>query len=62
MLDERDEQLIATLVGIHEDDCREATDVRVVYGAAHFPAVVRALAGLGYRPVRGGEWLTAIDF
>ncbi|MBM2616578.1 hypothetical protein JIG36_13520 [Actinoplanes sp. LDG1-06] len=63
MLEERDRDLVATVQRIHTERRHEQIDVAVIYGAAHLPAVVRALAGgLGYRPQRGGEWLLAIDF
>ncbi|GIE91210.1 hypothetical protein [Actinoplanes regularis] len=62
-LDDRDKLLVAELKRIHAERRDEPVEVAVVYGAAHMPAVVRALAGgLGYRPLRGGDWLTAIDF
>jgi hypothetical protein len=62
MLDDRDDHLVAAVTRIHEERKGQAMDVGVVYGAAHFPAVVQALVGrLGYRPERGGEWLVAID-
>lgn len=63
LVHERDELLVSTVMRIHEERKGEAVDVAVVYGAAHLPAVVRALAGrLGYRPERGGDWLLAIEF
>ncbi|MFB9333347.1 hypothetical protein [Actinoplanes octamycinicus] len=62
-LDDRDKLLVAELERIHAEHRDEPGEVAVVYGAAHMPAVVQALAGrLGYRPLRGGDWLTAIDF
>jgi len=58
-----DADLLATLAEIHETHADGPIDVAVVYGAAHIPAVVRGLADrFGYRPQRGGEWLTVIDF
>jgi hypothetical protein len=63
ILEERDELLVAAVTRIHEERNGEAIDVAVAYGAAHMPAVVQTLVGrLGYRPIRGGEWLLAIDF
>jgi hypothetical protein len=63
ILEERDVQLVAAIERIHAERREETVDVAVVYGAAHFPVVVRTLtARLGYRPQRNGEWLTAIDF
>ncbi len=63
MVEGRDQDLVAALTKIDEERRDEAIDVGVVYGAAHFPAIVRVLTGrLGYHPQRGGDWLTAIDF
>ncbi|GIH10658.1 hypothetical protein Rhe02_87250 [Rhizocola hellebori] len=63
ILNNRDEELLEALVKIYESRADEKIDVAVVYGAAHMPAVVQGLAQrFGYRPRRGGEWLTAIDF
>ncbi|WP_327004911.1 hypothetical protein OHA72_59560 [Dactylosporangium sp. NBC_01737] len=63
MVEERDRELVEALTEIHRTRAAEPIDVAVVYGAGHMPAVVHALAGtLGYRPRRGGEWLTVIDF
>jgi pheromone shutdown protein TraB len=63
MVEERDALLTDAIAHIHTQRCHEAIEVAVVYGAAHFPAVVRTLTGrLGYRPQRDAEWLTAIDF
>jgi hypothetical protein len=60
---ERDELLVAALTRIHEERAGEDVEVAVVFGAAHMPAVVRALGGgFGYRALRGGDWLTAIPF
>ncbi|GAB3825043.1 hypothetical protein ACFPIJ_64005 [Dactylosporangium cerinum] len=60
---DRDRELIEALTEIHRTRADDPIDVAVVYGAGHLPAVVHALAGtLGYRPRRGGEWLTVIDF
>ena len=62
-LEERDQHLTTELTKINEDRGDEGIDVGIVYGAAHFTAVVRTLTGrLGYHPLSGGEWLTAIDF
>ncbi|MEU4560717.1 hypothetical protein AB0F72_20250 [Actinoplanes sp. NPDC023936] len=62
-LHDRDEMLVAELERVHAERGADPIEVAVVWGAAHMPAVVRALAGrLGYRPVSGGDWLTAIDF
>jgi hypothetical protein len=59
----RDRKLVAAVTKIHEERGGERIDVGIIFGAGHFPAVVRALTGrLGYRPQRGGEWLVAIDF
>jgi hypothetical protein len=62
LLMERDRLLTADLVRLHEQRAGEDIEVAVVYGAAHMPAVVRTLAPLGYRPLRAGDWLTAIPF
>ncbi|WP_433203171.1 hypothetical protein ACQP00_33665 [Dactylosporangium sp. CS-047395] len=63
LLLERDELLTAALTKLHTERAAEDIEIAVVYGAAHMPAVVRTLAGrLGYRPLRGGDWLTAIPF
>ncbi|WP_433043664.1 hypothetical protein [Dactylosporangium sp. CS-033363] len=63
LLIERDKSLAAALTKLHTERASEDIEVAVVYGAAHMPAVVRTLAGrLGYRPLRGGDWLTAIPF
>jgi hypothetical protein len=62
-IDERDDELVKVLTEVHGTRGDEPIDVAVVYGAAHMPAVVHALAGaLGYRPQRGSEWLTVVDF
>ncbi|GIJ51942.1 hypothetical protein Val02_88280 [Virgisporangium aliadipatigenens] len=60
----RDRALVATLIRLHDEHEGSAPrDIGVIYGGAHFPAVVRALAGdLRYRPERDAQWLTAIDF
>lgn len=60
IIDERDEELIRHLDRIHEERHDEPITVAVVYGAGHMPAVIRALARLGYRP-RSATWLTAIE-
>jgi hypothetical protein len=63
MMDNRDDQLLEALTAVHDTRADERIDVAVVYGAAHMPAVVNGLTDrLGYRPRRGGEWLTVIDF
>jgi hypothetical protein len=63
LLEKRDQFLVNTLTKIDQERHDEAIDVGVVYGAAHFPAIVRVLSDrLGYHPQRGGDWLTAIDF
>ncbi len=60
IVDERDAELVAALSDIHERRSAEPIVVAVVYGAGHMPAVVQALAGLGYRP-RSAEWLTVFS-
>jgi hypothetical protein len=60
IIDERDAQLIAALTDVHERRCAEPIVVAVVYGAAHMPAVVRALTNLGYR-ARSAEWVTVFS-
>jgi len=61
MIDDRDAELIAALAEIHERRRLEPINVAVVYGAAHLPAVVRALSDLGYR-ARSAEWLDVLEF
>lgn len=54
----RDQKLVAELVRLHEQRCREPITVGVVYGAAHMPAVSNALMErYRYRP-RSAEWMT----
>ena len=61
--EERDKLLAAALTRICQERESQAIEVAVVYGAAHFPAVVQTLSErLSYHPQRGAEWLTAIDF
>jgi hypothetical protein len=63
IVEERDDQLVQALAQLHETRSTEDITVGIVYGAAHMPAVVRAMSNrYGYRPRRGGEWLTAIEF
>ncbi len=63
LLHERDELLVEAVERVHAARAGEPIEVAVVFGAAHMPAVVRALTGpLGYRPQRGAEWLHAIHF
>lgn len=62
LLDDRDALLVQALEAIHEQRSQEPISVAVVYGAAHMPAVARALAArYGYRPV-GAEWVTVFPF
>ena len=62
LLDDRDALLVRALEAIHEQRSQEPISVAVVYGAAHMPAVARALAArYGYRPV-GAEWVTVFPF
>ncbi|MBV1853120.1 hypothetical protein [Catellatospora tritici] len=62
MLTDRDAELVAALTELHQTRAAEAIEVAVVYGAAHLPAACRGLADLGYRPQRGAEWLSVIDY
>jgi hypothetical protein len=63
LIEKRDQYLVNALTRIDNERRDEAIDVGVVYGAAHFPAIVRVLRDqLGYHAQRGGDWLTAIDF
>jgi hypothetical protein len=56
--DERDQKLLEELVKLHEQRCREAITVGVVYGAAHMPAVCDGLIErYRYRP-RDAQWMT----
>ena len=60
---EREDLLLGVLREIDGEFATEDMEVAVVFGAAHMPTVVRELTGkLGYRVVRGSEWLTAIDY
>ena len=62
LLDDRDALLVRALEAIHEQRSQEPISVAVVYGAAHMPAVARALAArYGYRLV-GAEWVTVFPF
>ena len=62
LLDDRDALLVRALEAIHEQRSQEPISVAVVYGAAHMPAVARALAArYGYRPM-GAEWVTVFPF
>src|SRR5258708_2237702 len=60
ILDERDRLLVNALVSILAARRDQPIVVGVAYGAAHMTAVVRELAGHGYRP-RRAEWLTGVD-
>ncbi len=63
LLEERDALLVTAVTDIDRERNGQPIDVGVAYGAAHLPAVVRALVDrLGYRPERGGQWLVAMDF
>jgi hypothetical protein len=58
---ERDERVLAVLADLIRTRSTERIDVAVVYGAAHIPTIVRALADRhGYRP-RTAEWLTVVE-
>lgn len=61
IVDDRDRLLASALAAILDARAGEAIVVAVVYGAGHMAAVVRELAGQGYRP-RRAEWLTVLDF
>ena len=62
LLDDRDALLVQALEAIHEQRSQEPISVAVVYGAAHMPAVARALAArYGYRPM-GAESVTVFRF
>ena len=57
----RDERVLAALYQLHEQHNHEDTEVAVVYGAAHIPAIVRGLMGrYAYRP-RSADWLTVTN-
>lgn len=59
----REELLLGVLREIDGEFAAEDMEVAVVFGAAHMPTVVRELTGkLGYRVMRGSQWLTAIDY
>jgi hypothetical protein len=60
ILDDRDRLLIGALVTLIQRRSEEPVVIGVVYGAEHMVAVVRALAGCGFRP-RRAEWLTVFD-
>jgi hypothetical protein len=58
VMDVRDRTLLAELVRLHEQRCREPITVGVVYGAAHMPAAANGLMDrYRYRP-RKAEWMT----
>lgn len=57
ILHARDERLVQTLKTTL-DDVDPETRIAVVYGAAHIPAVTRALPGLGFTWT-ASEWITA---
>lgn len=60
-LGERDERLVAALCRLHEERGDRPGEIAVVYGAAHMPAIVRALRDrYGYR-ARSADWLTITD-
>jgi hypothetical protein len=60
---EREELLLGVMREIDGEFAAEDMEVAVVFGAFHMPTVVRELTGkLGYRVMRGSQWLTAIDF
>lgn len=62
ILDRRDALLAAALDEVLARPGDEATDIAVVYGAGHMPALTRYLvAKYGFRP-REAEWLTVFDF
>jgi hypothetical protein len=58
LLHSRDARLVETLLALI-DDAETTSKVAVIWGAAHVPAVVRALHGRGFIP-RSGEWIMAI--
>ena len=54
--------VVQALEAVHQQRSQEPISVAVVYGAAHMPAVARALAArYGYRPM-GAEWVTVFSF
>jgi hypothetical protein len=58
---DRDKLLITALGSLIKARADEAILVGVLYGAGHMPAVVRALASVGFKP-RRAEWLTAFAY
>jgi pheromone shutdown protein TraB len=58
---DRDALLVGALDAIHQQRSQEPISVAVVYGAGHMPAVVRSLAGYGYR-ASSAEWLTVFGY
>ncbi|HEX2321548.1 MAG TPA: hypothetical protein VHJ18_21440 [Streptosporangiaceae bacterium] len=61
LVHDRDKLLITALGSLIRARADEAIAVGVVYGAGHMPAVVRALASVGFKP-RTAEWLTAFAY
>jgi hypothetical protein len=59
--DDRDKLLTTALHSLVQARSGEQIVVGVVYGAAHMPAVVRALASVGFK-ARSAEWLTAFGY
>ncbi|MFC4561665.1 hypothetical protein ACFO4E_07335 [Nocardiopsis mangrovi] len=58
----REALLVEALSALHAEHGHEPIDVAVVYGAAHMPAVVTAMAARhGYLP-RQAEWLTVFEY
>jgi len=59
----REDLLLGVMREIDGEFATEDMEVAVVFGALHMPTVVRELTGkLGYRVMRGAQWLTAIDY
>jgi hypothetical protein len=59
----REDLLLGVMREIDTEFAAEDMEVAVVFGALHMPTVVRELTGkLGYRVMRGAQWLTAIDY
>jgi hypothetical protein len=61
LVHDRDKLLITALDSLIKARAHEVIVVGVVYGASHMPAVVRALASVGFKP-RSAEWLTAFAY
>ena len=61
LVDDRDRLLVNALNSFINARADEPIVVGVVYGAGHMPAVVRALAASGFKPMKA-EWLTVFGY